>query len=162
MDSVKDDPKRAGFPHSDIFGSKLARSSPKLFAACHVLHRLLAPRHPPDALRCLRDRPRPEQGQGGSEDPPVSRIGTCLSEDDTSPPTSTATRDRPPPEGICLQVPGRRASGFMRNDAASPRHVPGIEPRRTGLPPRHTARCLPPLHHVQQRCSDDERRRRIS
>ena len=37
-------------PHSDIFGSKLTRSSPKLFAACHVLHRRLPPRHPPCAL----------------------------------------------------------------------------------------------------------------
>jgi hypothetical protein len=42
-----------GFPHSDISGSKLARSSPKHFAACHVLHRLLAPRHPPHALSSL-------------------------------------------------------------------------------------------------------------
>lgn len=42
-----------GFPHSDIFGSKFARNSPKLFAACHVLHRLSVPRHPPDALRRL-------------------------------------------------------------------------------------------------------------
>jgi hypothetical protein len=39
-----------GLPHSDIFGSKPARGSPKLFAACHVLHRLLVPRHPPNAL----------------------------------------------------------------------------------------------------------------
>ena len=36
-----------GFPHSDIAGSSLVRSSPTLFAAYHVLHRLLAPRHPP-------------------------------------------------------------------------------------------------------------------
>jgi hypothetical protein len=43
----------AGFPHSDIPGSKLARSSPGLFATCYVLHRLLAPRHPPYALTCL-------------------------------------------------------------------------------------------------------------
>jgi hypothetical protein len=50
--------RRMGFPHSDIVGSKLARSSPTLFAACHVLHRLLAPRHPPDALLCLRTCPR--------------------------------------------------------------------------------------------------------
>jgi hypothetical protein len=42
-----------GFPHSDISGSKLARSSPKHFVACHVLHRLLAPRHPPHALSSL-------------------------------------------------------------------------------------------------------------
>src|SRR3989442_9706639 len=43
----------SGFPHSDIPGSKLACSSPRLFAACHVLHRLLAPRHPPYALSSL-------------------------------------------------------------------------------------------------------------
>jgi hypothetical protein len=42
-----------GFPHSDTSGSTLARSSPKHFVACHVLHRLLAPRHPPHALSSL-------------------------------------------------------------------------------------------------------------
>ena len=41
------------FPHSDISGSKLICSSPKLFAACHVLHRLLMPRHSPCALFSL-------------------------------------------------------------------------------------------------------------
>ena len=43
----------AGFPHSDIPGSKPACGSPRLIAACHVLHRLLAPRHPPYALSSL-------------------------------------------------------------------------------------------------------------
>ena len=43
----------AGFPHSDISGSLLICSSPKLFAAYHVFHRLLVPRHPPYALVCL-------------------------------------------------------------------------------------------------------------
>ena len=43
----------AGFPHSDIPGSKSACGSPRLIAACHVLHRLLAPRHPPYALSSL-------------------------------------------------------------------------------------------------------------
>ena len=47
-------PMREGFPHSDIRGSTIARISPRLFAACHVLHRLLAPRHPPNALFTLR------------------------------------------------------------------------------------------------------------
>ena len=42
-----------GFPHSDISGLKPACGSPKLFAACHVLHRHVSPRHPPVALRCL-------------------------------------------------------------------------------------------------------------
>ena len=42
-----------GFPHSDIFGSKDAPASPKLFAGCHVFRRLLSPRHSPDALITL-------------------------------------------------------------------------------------------------------------
>ena len=37
-------------PHSEISGSELVCSSPKLIAAYHVLHRLLAPRHPLCAL----------------------------------------------------------------------------------------------------------------
>ncbi|OUQ55223.1 hypothetical protein B5E56_14310 [Flavonifractor sp. An112] len=43
----------AGFPHSEICGSKLMCSSPQLIAACHVLHRLLMPRHSPCALYSL-------------------------------------------------------------------------------------------------------------
>ena len=43
----------AGFPHSDICGSKIICISPKLIAAYHVFHRLLVPRHPPCALFCL-------------------------------------------------------------------------------------------------------------
>src|SRR5947207_4591872 len=39
-----------GFPHSEICGSKVAHTSPQLIAACHVLHRLCMPRHPPIAL----------------------------------------------------------------------------------------------------------------
>ena len=42
-----------GFPHSEIRGSKLLRSSPRLIAAYHVLHRLCMPRHPPIALISL-------------------------------------------------------------------------------------------------------------
>ena len=42
-----------GFPHSEILGSKLIRSSPGLIAAYYVLHRLHAPRHPLDALKAL-------------------------------------------------------------------------------------------------------------
>ena len=43
----------SGFPHSEMSGSKLVRSSPDLIAAYHVLHRLSAPRHPPDTLKTL-------------------------------------------------------------------------------------------------------------
>ena len=41
------------FPHSDISGSLDICSSPKLFAAYHVFHRLLVPRHPPCALSSI-------------------------------------------------------------------------------------------------------------
>ena len=44
---------RGGFPHSEIHGSKLVRSSPWLIAAYYVLHRLYTPRHPPNALKTL-------------------------------------------------------------------------------------------------------------
>ena len=39
-----------GFPHSEICGLSLICSYPQLIAACHVLHRLLMPRHPLCAL----------------------------------------------------------------------------------------------------------------
>ena len=43
----------SGLPHSEIEGSKLILSSPSLIAEYHVLHRLLLPRHPPNALIAL-------------------------------------------------------------------------------------------------------------
>jgi hypothetical protein len=39
-----------GLPHSEIFGSQVMCTFPKLIAAYHVLHRLSDPRHPPYAL----------------------------------------------------------------------------------------------------------------
>jgi hypothetical protein len=47
----------AGLPHSDIHGSRPACGSPWLFAACYVLPRLPAPRHPPCALTALDQSP---------------------------------------------------------------------------------------------------------
>src|SRR3954467_5261310 len=61
-----------GFPHSEIPGSKLVRSSPRLIAAYHVLHRLSAPRHPPNALKALdrsRDRCPHRTGSRCKADP---------------------------------------------------------------------------------------------
>ena len=43
----------AGFPHSEILGSMCMCHSPRLIAACHVLRRLLMPRHSPCALYSL-------------------------------------------------------------------------------------------------------------
>jgi hypothetical protein len=48
-----DQSKLAGFPHSEISGSRVVCTSPELIAACHVLLRLHAPRHPPCALSSL-------------------------------------------------------------------------------------------------------------
>ena len=45
--------RKGGFPHSEMSGSKGARASPDLIAACHVLHRLSTPRHPSEALMRL-------------------------------------------------------------------------------------------------------------
>jgi hypothetical protein len=42
-----------GLPHSDIFGSMLASSSPKRFVGRYVLLRLCVPRYPPLALSSL-------------------------------------------------------------------------------------------------------------
>ena len=44
---------RTGLPHSEISGAKFICNSPKLIAACRVLHRLLMPRHSPCALYSL-------------------------------------------------------------------------------------------------------------
>ena len=44
---------RIGLPHSEILGSKVVCTSPRLIAAYHVLHRLSVPRHPPFALISL-------------------------------------------------------------------------------------------------------------
>src|ERR1700760_2605851 len=60
MDSCEDT-LAGGLPHSDIHGSTPARGSPWLFAACHVLHRLLVPRHPPNALLILDTVIRPRR-----------------------------------------------------------------------------------------------------
>src|SRR5947209_4697479 len=95
-----------GLPHSEIPGSPIARISPGLFAACHVLHRLSVPRHPPDALpsRLITDAvpkedaaqpprtgPRPHQGQN----PSWSSSGAATSHEDTSPDRHNAARLRP-------------------------------------------------------------------
>ncbi len=51
-----------GFPHSETHGSKPIPGSPWLIAGYHVLHRLLLPRHPPNALFAL-DLIQEEQGR---------------------------------------------------------------------------------------------------
>ena len=45
-----------GLSHSEIRGSKVICTYPRLIAAYHVLHRLREPRHPPDALTFFRHK----------------------------------------------------------------------------------------------------------
>src|SRR5436190_21517940 len=44
---------RMGFPIRKSWDQRSVSTSPRLIAAAHVLHRLLAPRHPPHALSLL-------------------------------------------------------------------------------------------------------------
>src|ERR1700741_4495352 len=94
-------PLREGLPHSEIPGSPIARISPGLFAACHVLHRLSVPRHPPDALvsrliiappspamhTTAAHRAKPPKGQtpkGQTPCLPRTERGAAVSHEDTS------------------------------------------------------------------------------
>src|SRR6266699_3720529 len=47
---------RVGFPIRKFRDQRLVSTSPGLIAAAHVLHRLLAPRHPPRALILLIEK----------------------------------------------------------------------------------------------------------
>ncbi len=80
------DVQSGGFPHSEIPGSKPACGSPRLIAACHVLLRLLAPRHPPHALSSLTIKLTPHVAaskkskleiQGSNTEPLASNLDCC-------------------------------------------------------------------------------------
>ena len=57
-----------GFPIRRSRGQRLVSTSPELIAAAHVLHRLSAPRHPPDTLKTL-DRSHYQRPSLGSDSP---------------------------------------------------------------------------------------------
>ena len=95
-----------GLPHSDIHGSTPARGSPWLFAACHVLHRLLVPRHPPNALLIL-DIPdiRPVNGEASPCTETILRPGS----------QAKPARDDP---GNIHSAPFGPAEGHAQHDAS--------------------------------------------
>ena len=62
----------SGFPHSEIPGSMDICSSPRLIAACHVLRRLLMPRHSPCALSSLTC-----SSQAPYRSPPSASLSAC-------------------------------------------------------------------------------------
>jgi hypothetical protein len=98
--------------HSEIHGSKLVRSSPWLIAAYHVLHRLLPPRHPPNALKSL-DRSHYQcspLGRGRPARRPVSRALTKRPDHSEKNPASARLR----PMAIWLPLTRARQIPFSR------------------------------------------------
>src|SRR6056297_2970023 len=105
-----------GLPHSEIHGSKPVPGSPWLIAGYHVLHRLLLPRHPPNALLALD----PIQKKTGSRlRPGLVRPGAPL-------PIGSRT----------FPLPTRRRGGLVSvldlDNHAPLRPRPGLPPTRGG------------------------------
>ena len=89
-----------GFPHSEICGSKVAHTSPQLIAACHVLHRLYAPRHPRIALTSRLRVHTTNVSAGTALRPTNSAEQRCAAfgaDDNLSQIARTPTRRPPPP-----------------------------------------------------------------
>ena len=124
MDSVTDT-LAGGLPHSDIRGSTIARISPRLFAACHVLHRLLVPRHPPNALLTLEIQGRPRHAQDPSTPP---KPGNAQDNHAQGSQPSTQHNQRVPehleprsgPLASHKEKPRLRSDGYDRGSAQAP------------------------------------------
>jgi hypothetical protein len=129
-------------PHSDIPGSTSARPSPELFAACHVLHRLSVPRHPPDALlarACPRPAPSARRSRAQRTDvrgrmsekqalrPRGQRLPFLISD----------LRSLIPELHVCMRSPPRKGPKAPSRRRYSHTHAPG--PAR---------RIRPDLHHT--------------
>src|SRR5687768_9826849 len=117
-----------GFPHSEILGSKLVRSSPRLIAAYHVLHRLSAPRHPPNALMALdrsHDRCPPGTPRGMPDRAPSERPYSAFERElESALPACRANHgDLSPWAGAPVMLPSSRC-----HVSASPLHS-GESPR---------------------------------
>ena len=126
-----------GFPHSEISGSKPIPGSPKLIAGYRVLHRLLLPRHPPNALIAL-DPIRKKKDRASLRNVPAFRLESHFS--------------RPPPgscEGLWLVYLTWTAPPLVRSTlkAGGPPHPHSGDGRqRVSLSERcEAARTLIPL-----------------
>ena len=115
-----------GFPHSEIRGSKVVRTSPRLIAAYHVLHRLSAPRHPPDTLKTL-DRSHYRCPPLGKERGTVKKdqFASNAPESVAVKQTLTSWSARHPPCGV------RRSDTFSLYDGSKTRAAPNTVQRET-------------------------------
>ena len=120
-------PSLGGLPHSDIHGSKPARGSPWLFAACHVLHRLLMPRHPPNALliRFVKaaSRQKPRSAEANPNPKPPTAITMHRSKPECAIPSSLAAKDGQ------IRKDRRRPAPAIAKHASETRMVEGLSPR---------------------------------
>ena len=139
-----------GFPHSDIPGSKGALASPGLIAECHVLHRLLLPRHPPNALIALD----PIQKKTGPfawqrfKLPTRPRVPVSEVFDPTAPPRQGTLRLRAPTgPGGPDEAHGQCVLDLERLSLAAPCRPAGETPTSTG----HRTRCSPTRETSQER-----------
>ena len=138
---------KGGFPHSEITGSKGARASPVLIAACHVLHRLSSPRHPSEALmRLIVSQQNPCKGceppirrtkAGPNSRHPGMRLYTCqtMMFSQVRPVTAEERRIRPFNSRCQTPLPGQaraeRITSFpIARDMVEP---DGIEPTTSCL-----------------------------
>ena len=140
-------------PHSDIHGSTPARGSPWLLAACHVLRRLLAPRHPPNALLML-DTPAPRRNHprapkhGHATPPPTGRDHSLAQHTHTLTPLNTPDARGKAPRQALSDPPGHPV---RHNTARDGGHTPGHDPDRARARGAHTAEATRVVPRVQGR-----------
>src|SRR3954452_21326794 len=89
-------------------------SSPGLFAASHVLHRLLVPRHPPCALTNLATKMLASTVQFSSYGRARSRTGAACAH-----PVRRSARDRSVARQSPLGLAEARTSGLVASEEAS-------------------------------------------
>ena len=134
-------PSRGGLPHSEIFGSPGAPPSPKLFAGCHVLHRLSVPRHPPDALLSLENLSIPMRQHTMSENrcrmSDLTALSACCSQRKS---THTNTHGRP--TDVRGRMPDVRTTRRLAPTDSHPSQHP-YSIRQASPPPNLTGRPAP-------------------
>jgi hypothetical protein len=154
-----------GFPIRTSPDQSLVDSSPGLFAASHVLHRLLVPRHPPCALTNLATKMLASTVQfsnyGRSHSHAVRRLnwsdrgngpaavanGSMCPKEASLPQDSTACLGRSPTHPIVPTSRGRTELGCLggrpNGQCSTPEHHPERDWRRHGS--GRQARGLPPV-----------------
>ena len=133
-------------PHSDTHGSTPARGSPWLFAACHVLHRLLVPRHPPNALLALKNTdPTDNSRRRPDQHPP------CTGASHTRTNLAVSRSNRPCHQQARTQHNTRDHAGSSPTPSQTPLNVSTRSQAATQVPPRtcrsdNTTKARPATH----------------